>query len=386
MNISCIHCGDEFSITVDQLGTRGKCPHCKATIRLPKAAAAATPGNSLIAPTAWFENSLSGIGAVILHLIVIIILALVPWGNLVDGDWGDGEDVVIGQFPKTQLIDNSDESLQADPINTKPSEIRDTLSDDIRPPSAADPLSDLEADVNLLAPSGGATDSLNLKAFSRPQSEISGSEDFGELISRLKRDGLDIVITFDSTGSMHGEINQVKAKIERIGKVLFQLVPKTRIGICTYRDKGDDYVVKGLRLTDNLGKIAEYLETIRAAGGNDVPEAVDAGLEWSIQQNQFRRNARKIILIFGDAPPHANQQNRTLLLASEFRRKHRGVISTVTCHSKQRLDEFIEIAQMGGGEAFLTQNEREIMAQLIVLVFGSQHRNKVLQAFDLLDQ
>ncbi|MCP4479915.1 MAG: hypothetical protein GY818_17675, partial [Planctomycetaceae bacterium] len=47
---------------------------------------------------------------------------------------------------------------------------------------------------------------------------------------------------------------------------------------------------------------------------------------------------------------------------------------------------FVEIAQMGGGEAWLTKNEREIMSQLIVLVFGSEHREKVLQAFDLLER
>ena len=48
------------------------------------------------------------------------------------------------------------------------------------------------------------------------------------------------------------------------------------------------------------------------------------------------------------------------------------------------MDEFISIAQLGRGEAFLTRNEREIMTQLMVLVFGSKHRKKVLEAFDLL--
>ena len=369
---------------MEQLGTRGKCPHCKATIRLPKAAAASQPSGSLSAPTAWFENSLSGIGAVILHLVVLIVLALVPWGNLYDGDWGDGEDVVIGNLPKQSLLEKSDEQLDSEPFEKMQSESLDTLTDDVRPPSATDELSDMELDVNLMKPSGGVGDSLNLKAFSQPKVEMSGSEDFGELITRLKRDGLDIVITFDSTGSMSGEINQVKSKIERIGGALFQLVPKTRISICTYRDQGDDYVVKGLKLTDNLSKVAEYLDGIRAGGGNDIPEAVDAGLDWAIHQNQFRRNARKIILVFGDAPPHANKKNRTLVLASEFRRKQRGVVSTVTCHSKKRLTEFVEIAQMGGGEAFLTQDEKEIMTQLMILVFGSKHRNKVIQAFDLI--
>ena len=48
---------------------------------------------------------------------------------------------------------------------------------------------------------------------------------------------------------MGGEIDQVKRQIERIGQTLMTLIPKTRISVCTYRDKGDEYVVKGLPLT-----------------------------------------------------------------------------------------------------------------------------------------
>ena len=61
-------------------------------------------------------------------------------------------------------------------------------------------------------------------------------------------------------------------------------------------------------------------------------------------------------------------------------------MSTVTCRSRQPLPEFYEIAMAGGGEAFLTTNEREIMTQLMVLVFGSQHRQKVLEAFRLMER
>ena len=37
MKLSCVHCGNEFSIRAEQLGTRGRCPHCRAMITLPKA-------------------------------------------------------------------------------------------------------------------------------------------------------------------------------------------------------------------------------------------------------------------------------------------------------------------------------------------------------------
>ena len=73
-------------------------------------------------------------------------------------------------------------------------------------------------------------------------------------------------------------------------------------------------------------------------------------------------------------------------MASDFRKNFGGVVSTVTCRSEDRLEEFVDIARLGGGESYLTRNEREIMTQLIVLVFGSEHRKKVIEAFDLLNE
>ena len=145
-------------------------------------------------------------------------------------------------------------------------------------------------------------------------------------------------------------------------------------------------MVKGLPLTSSLNEVVDYLADIQAGGGGDEPEAVDQGLRWTIEKNSFRRRARKVIMVFGDAPPHAGRMDECLLLASNFRKKQGGVVSTVTCRGEELMGEFVEIAQLGGGEAFLTRDEREIMSKLIVLVFGSQHKTKVLEAFDLMER
>ena len=74
---------------------------------------------------------------------------------------------------------------------------------------------------------------------------------------------------------------------------------------------------------------------------------------------------------------------------SEFRIRNAEVPE---CHSfglpysSLRIREFIEIAYAGGGEAFLSADERQIMTQLLVLVFGSQHRSKVIEAFKLMEK
>ena len=146
------------------------------------------------------------------------------------------------------------------------------------------------------------------------------------MLQRLRRQGLDIVIVFDSTGSMGGEIRQVKSQIQNIGSTLVKLVPKARISLVTYRDRGDEYVVQTpiLPLTGDLQRVATYLSAVDAGGGGDREEAVQEGLRFAVEENQFRPAARKVILLFGDAPPHAQDQTTCLRIASDFSRRQKG--------------------------------------------------------------
>jgi len=321
-----------------------------------------------------------------LHLMIVVLLLMIPWQGYRSGDEGQGDVVQLGTLEDIDLslsepdIDEFRELLQPAPQNEESRSLPD-----LQMPLNFDPFSKTQVVPNVSLSTGGPESNSELDVSIPQSAAVAGQEDFGDLISRLQRDGLDIVITFDSTGSMDREIRQVKRQIRRIGNALFQLIPKTRISICTYRDTDDRYLVQGLPLTDDLTQIVEYLEGIDTGGGNDIPEGVDAGLAWSIEQNSFRAAARKVILIFGDAPPHAQNYNRCLRLAADFHEQQGGIISTVTCHNQTPLPVFVEIARLGGGEAFLSHNDRAIMSQLIVLVFGSEHRQKVLQAFQLLD-
>ena len=85
-----------------------------------------------------------------------------------------------------------------------------------------------------------------------------------------------------------------------------------------------------------------------------------------MSRNEFRPAARKVILLFGDAPPHSARHADCLRIASDFNRQNRGVVSTVTCRKQTKLREFVEIAQVGGGEAFLTSDEEQIVTQLMI--------------------
>ncbi len=340
----------------------------------------------LSAPGRVMETLLSALSAILVHLFALVPLALIPWGDFSTGELGEGDEILIGQLSRQQLVQTPDEKLDnvqvENPVNDSVSE---SLDSGLFTPLSESPLSADEFDISIGSPANGGRLSFDIESLNEDTVLAGGREDFGKLVSRLKKEGLDIAIVFDSTGSMQKEIDQVKNQIERLGNTLFTLIPRTRISVCTYRDKGDEFIVKGQPLTDKLGKIIQFLSGISAAGGGDVPEAVDAGLQWAISQNSWRRSARKVILVFGDAPPHVATIGNCQTMASDFRHKQRGVVSTVTCHKARELDEFVKIAAIGGGEAFLSRDERELMTQLMVLVFGSKHRRKVIEAFDLLE-
>jgi hypothetical protein len=221
---------------------------------------------------------------------------------------------------------------------------------------------------------------------------------FGEKIHYARTHGLDIVLVFDSTGSMGAEIDEVKGRIHSIGTALLEKIPSTRISLVTYRDHlahrarpedpgwrqgREHYVVKGIPLTRRLSDFDQFLIGVTAGGGGDHPEAVLEGLKWAIERNDFSPKSLKVILIFGDAPPHSRDMRHCIKLAKLFRRRHEGTISTITCRMPQPLQDLYEIARAGGGEAHTLKNTRWLLQELLVLTFGSDHRDKVLEFFEL---
>jgi hypothetical protein len=394
MQVSCIHCGRPVTISAEQLGGAQECPHCGQSIVLPEAddpalgpAQYAEEHDAAVRRKQWLSGSFSALMSCVIHMAIVLAIAVIPYGNRNAPGEGTDEEVLLGALPSEQLTQNQQENLDPAEVikqNSAAEQFEEPL--EVEAPSPAQ-TSDAAADlaVSSLTLSGGG-DSGGFDLGPVAIGGAGGGGDWEGMVQGLRRTGLDIVITFDSTGSMSGEINQVKDQISRIGTILVKMIPKARISICTYRDEGDEFVVKGLPLTGDIGEVQYYLNAIEAGGGGDHPEAVHAGLQWAVNNNQFRPQARKVILLFGDAPPHREKLQFCLAVAEDFQRNQDGIVSTVTCRSPSPLPEFYEIARAGDGEAFLTADGRQIMTQLMVLVFGSRHRDKVIEAFKLLER
>lgn len=393
MRIVCVHCGGDFTVTAKDLGGKGRCPHCKREITLPKARpadASAEKHEHHYQPTTWFDGIVSGLGSMVVHMAAVLIVALLQSSGGGGGGAGATTEVLIGEIASEQLTENPEQQLSSDEIKTpdrpEMESEQDLIVEAATPSSAAAESGGAASD---LAATIGSVSTGNFGATDLGSVNVGGSMSGGSwegIIGAARKHGLDIVIVFDSTGSMGGEIDQVKKQIRKIGTALMTLVPKTRISVCTYRDQSDEYLVKGLPLTSSIQDIEYYLSGIQAGGGGDHEEAVQEGLKWAVSKNQFRPNARKVILVFGDAPPHSVDLKTCTNVAAEFASYQKGIVSTVTCRNSRPLPEFYQIAAAGKGEAFLTTDQRQIMQQLMILVFGSQHKGKVLEAFKFLDE
>ncbi|MDD7090623.1 vWA domain-containing protein [Campylobacter sp.] len=109
---------------------------------------------------------------------------------------------------------------------------------------------------------------------------------------------LEIAILSDTTGSMSGEINSVKAQAKKIVETAFSKDENARIGVFGYNDP-DVQTFTGL--TNNKSAIISAINALYARDGGDTPEMTYKGII-NAASSSWSPNADKKIIIFGDAP------------------------------------------------------------------------------------
>lgn len=113
---------------------------------------------------------------------------------------------------------------------------------------------------------------------------------------------LDLVISFDDTGSMSSVRKMVRSQIKELVAQLFKMIPDLRIGIIIHNDYCDKDLVQRLELTANQTKIIDFIGRGSSNGGGDSNEAYAYVLN-QIRQFQWRP-CDKISIVIGDALPH----------------------------------------------------------------------------------
>lgn len=223
---------------------------------------------------------------------------------------------------------------------------------------------------------------------------------FQEFVGGLRQSGLDVVFVIDATGSMGWLIHEVKERVVALASAIRSLVPVTRFGVVAYRDDDDpEFLVRVEPLTLQTSRIERFLDRLEARGGGDVPEAVDAGLRAAIERAGWKAGSHRVIIVIGDAPPHAQRIEQTLALARQFHAEG-GVVTTVDVRFDANpslaaarlgkrveelqtigrggvMPEFAHLAQAGGGDGSTLEGDRRVVRQLGVLIFGKRWADEV---------
>lgn len=120
---------------------------------------------------------------------------------------------------------------------------------------------------------------------------------------------LDIVFVVDTTGSMGGEIAQVRSDLSALVNQLEVSTNSYRVGVVSYRDFAErtgnpaDYPARvDLDFSSDLVAIQGAIDSLSANGGGDFPETVFSGIAAAIDF-EWRPGVTKIAIVIGDAPP-----------------------------------------------------------------------------------
>lgn len=303
--------------------------------------------------------------------------------------------LLMEQLPPT------DELIFEDPIEFEPPEILVPLAAATLPPP--------EVDLALRAAAGGASRGASLPLLTDlPATAGRGSAGFGAgvgnglsnsargfaaYVQGLRETGLDVVFVIDTTGSMGWVLDEARVRMVDIVDAVRLLVPISRFGVVAYRDHdAPGYVTRPLPLTYSVDRLSRFLDSLTAEGGGDLPEAVAAGIETAVNSAGWRLGARKVIILIGDAPPHARDLKRALGVVRKFASdngqlsaldvSHEGnpalieaVVGRPVDHGIFRnrpLYDYQQLAEAGGGVAATMAGDVQITRQLMSLILGGR--------------
>ena len=129
--------------------------------------------------------------------------------------------------------------------------------------------------------------------------------------SAISDSNLDMVIAFDTTGSMSAYIDDVKKHITELVPKLLGANPDMRLGIVAFGDYcdmpeagvfGNAYQV--LPLTNNKDEIINFVKKAKNTGGGDWDEFYELVIHKITNETNWREGVTKAVLLIADADPH----------------------------------------------------------------------------------
>lgn len=201
----------------------------------------------------------------------------------------------------------------------------------------------------------------DLELFSEIKIELSGAVSAAKICQ--------LMFVVDTTGSMHDEIDYLKAEIKDVAMRILDASPERvelQIALLFYRDHGDSYVTKYFPFSEDMDEVMKNISDQAAAGGGDFEEAVDIAFSEAVEK-QWMKEASKLIIHVADAPHHYKDEQggfktkdneRYFEAVAKMRAKGIRVVS-VASSGVDKVTEFLmrqHCMLTGGTYVFLTNH------------------------------
>lgn len=198
----------------------------------------------------------------------------------------------------------------------------------------------------------------------------------------------DILISFDTTGSMYPCLSEVRRNVSDLVKKLFKEVPSLRLGIIAHGDYCDgDKVISVLDFTDNIDDLCKFIKDVPQTSGGDYPECYELVLHTAKNMRWRETSSMKSLVMIGDATPHDVNDNpkhiNWIEEANDLSKMNIQIFSIQCLYNgrKDAYDFYSTISKMTNGY-HLFMNQFSYIKDMILAVCYKQYSDQHLQNFE----
>lgn len=154
------------------------------------------------------------------------------------------------------------------------------------------------------------------KAASTDDDEEEETETPSKVTKKSGGGGVEVVFSFDTTGSMYACLSEVRRGIKDAIKRLKKEVPGIRLAIIAHGDYCDThtYVTKIQNFTEDEHVLCNFVENVSSTGGGDADECYELVLRETVTRLSWTPGSIRSLVMIGDCNPHGpnyplNRQN-----------------------------------------------------------------------------
>lgn len=202
---------------------------------------------------------------------------------------------------------------------------------------------------------------------------------------------IDLVASFDTTGSMYPCLAQVRREIEKFVHNMYSDPVDLRIGIIAhgdYCDKDNPYTIRVMDFTCDEDALCKFVKETKATYGGDFDECYELVLRTAHEELNWRDDAEKVMLLIGDATPHGvNYHDNKLHI--DWREecatlKNMGIrvfaVHALSYYRKVSRNFYQDVARLTDG-VYLTLDQFDEIVDLIKATCYQQYGEEKLNEF-----